>query len=129
MPGGEAAEKEVMKMIGLRVGHPVEIVDSGDHDLIFLKEYVGDWMDHVIVTKEMIGFPPIPHYLTIWCDDHGIMKNLPVNRLATSFRGVFLLTDMPLVGDCIISWDSENTTLDVPQKFINLAEAIEKAVP
>ena len=62
-------------------------------------------------------------------DEDGYMKRLPINKLACSLHGAFVLRAEPLVGTAIVvGSDWRGDIADVPDWVINLIRELKRAV-
>jgi hypothetical protein len=91
-----------------------------------LQEVIGGFFDITFVLP--IAQHPKQITVGLAVDDIGLWKELEINRLATSFRGVFWTpTNKPLVGVAVmIASDCKGDETDVPDWAIELLEAIKK---
>ena len=101
----------------------VRLVDLADQDVERLQEIVGGHFD----ITGLIRTPKI--YVGIAVNDTGLLEKLPLNRLASSLRGMFMMQDTPLVGPAVVlAADAEGVGIPLPQEWIDLVQAIRKVV-
>lgn len=100
-----------------------QLVDLGADDGVVAHEIIGDYFD---VTMLTMHHDPHKISLGIIVDDRGLIKELPINVLATRVRGMFKMQDTPLVGPAILiasNWEGEG--VDLPESVIALVKAME----
>ena len=89
----------------------LEILDTELPKVI--KTAVGGWYTHVTIQPS----------LDFWVDDEGLLKSLPLNKVATRFYEMLGASD-PIVGDAVFTGgtDARGATLSLDE---NYARAIE----
>ena len=99
-----------------------EMRDIRDNDLHKI-------VDGFIEVVTLVKGSRLAHIIGIAVDDEGLRKQLPVNRLATSIRGMFHLpVETPLVGTAVLFANSRFDSVDLPQVWIDLVQALKAVV-
>jgi hypothetical protein len=107
----------------LELDMSIRMIDLADQDVEELQEIVGGHFD----VTSLIRTPKL--YVGIAVNDTGLLQTpqLPLNRLASSLRGVFQMQDTPLVGPAVLlAADAEGVGIPLPQEWIDMVQAIRR---
>jgi len=107
----------------LNLDMSIRMIDLADQDVEILQDIVGGHFD----VTTLIRTPKL--IMCIAVNDTGLLQKLPLNRLASSLRGIFVMQDTPLVGPAVLlAADEEGVGIPLPNDWIDLVQAIRKVV-
>lgn len=119
MAGMEGAVRHLL----LNLDMTIKVMDVKEGDLSTLHAHINKNLESITIYRND------QFLISMWIDEDGQMKRLLPNSLASSIRGVFKLQTRPLLGPAIL-WaaDPAGDTIDLPQKWIDLVQAIRKVL-
>lgn len=114
--------------IPVSINYEVRIMEvPGADELKAIQELVGGWFEG---TTLQMAFSPHEVGVTFFVNETGLLDNLPINQLATlTAAAIGDIHPHGLRGPAVlIANNGEGESIDLPQEWINLVEAI-RAIP